>query len=89
MVWAGGWSGGRVGPFFFDGSVSTETYLNLLNEKVWPKISRSVKREKLWYQKDGSPHTLPGLYAIGLIAISQIGGLEDCLNFLGLQDPRT
>jgi hypothetical protein len=32
---------------------------------------------------------LPGLYAIGLIAISQIGGLEDCLNFLGLQDPRT
>ena len=55
MVWAGVWSGGRVGPFFFDGSVSTETYLNLLNEKVWPKISRSIKREKLWYQQDGAP----------------------------------
>jgi hypothetical protein len=34
MVWAGVWSGGRVGQFFFDESVSAETYLNLLNEKV-------------------------------------------------------
>jgi hypothetical protein len=47
MVWAGVWSGDRVGPFFFDESVSAETYLNLLNEKVWPRIFRSVRREKL------------------------------------------
>jgi hypothetical protein len=37
MVWAGVWSDGRVGPFFFDGSASTETYLNLLNEKFGQK----------------------------------------------------
>jgi hypothetical protein len=55
MVWAGVWSGGRVGPFFFDGTVSAETYLNLLNEKVWPRISRRVRREELWFQQDGAP----------------------------------
>jgi hypothetical protein len=37
MVWAGVLSGGKVGPFFFDGSVSTEKYLNLLNEKFCQK----------------------------------------------------
>jgi hypothetical protein len=55
MVWAGVWSGGRVGPFFFDESVSAEIYLNLLNEKVWPRIFRSVRREELWFQQDGAP----------------------------------
>jgi hypothetical protein len=55
MVWAGLWSSGRVGPFFFNGSVTAETYLKLLNGEVWPSISRNVQREKLWFQQDGAP----------------------------------
>jgi hypothetical protein len=42
-------------PFLFDESLFAQTYLSLLNEKVWPRISRSVSREKLWYQQDCAP----------------------------------
>ncbi len=33
MVWCGVWSNGRVGPFFFDGSVNEESYLAMLEMK--------------------------------------------------------
>jgi hypothetical protein len=39
MVWAGIWSGGRIGPYFFNGPVNAESYLKLLNEYLWPEIS--------------------------------------------------
>ncbi len=55
MVWAGIWSTGRVGPYFFNGSVNANNYLKLLDDFVWPSISNKVARERLWFQQDGAP----------------------------------
>jgi hypothetical protein len=55
MVWAGIWSGGRVGPYFTDESVTAESYLNLLHYKVWPSIKSNVTQRSLWFQQDGAP----------------------------------
>ena len=41
MVWAGlCGNGSMIGPFFFDGSVSGESYLAMLNENVLPELMR-------------------------------------------------
>lgn len=33
-VWAGIWSGGVIGPYFYDGTVNAENYLEMLHEVV-------------------------------------------------------
>ena len=35
-----------VGPFFFDGSVTGNAYLQLLQQNVWPAIQRIVADEE-------------------------------------------
>jgi hypothetical protein len=41
MVWCGIWGDRMIGPFFFEGTVIGEIYLQILEEKVWPQIFES------------------------------------------------
>jgi hypothetical protein len=34
------WSGSFVGPYFFDGTVTGESYLEMLHEVVLPELDR-------------------------------------------------
>ncbi|KFD63598.1 hypothetical protein M514_02038 [Trichuris suis] len=34
VVWAGTWSGGVLGPFFFDGNVTADSYLKMITDQV-------------------------------------------------------
>lgn len=55
MVWCGVWSGGRVGPFFFDSSVNTETYLAMLENELIPVLSQREDYENYFiFQQDGA-----------------------------------
>lgn len=52
-VWCGLYSGGILGPFFFEETVTGARYLTVLKDDVWPIINRS----KMYFQQDGaSPH---------------------------------
>jgi hypothetical protein len=56
MVWCAVWSNGRVGPFFFDGSVNEESYLAMLENEVIPVISQRGDFENYFiFQQDGAP----------------------------------
>ncbi|RCN50166.1 transposase [Ancylostoma caninum] len=50
-VWAGIWSGGVLGPFFFEGTVTSDSYLEMIKRKV---ISY-VKAKNLVFMHDGAP----------------------------------
>lgn len=54
-VWAGVSSHGLVGPYFFNGTVTGEVYLKLLNDTVWPAISTRNDICDLMWQQDGAP----------------------------------
>ena len=47
MVWAGISSTRKIGPFFFDQSVTATSYLRMLNEDVLPVISQWEEFEHL------------------------------------------
>ena len=51
MVWCGMTSAGLVGPYFFEDSVTGESYLDMLSEFVCPQLMR----QRLFFQPDGSP----------------------------------
>jgi hypothetical protein len=55
MAWAGIWSEGIIGPFFFDGNVDGPSYLALLNDQFWPQMGRVVEEQDLWFMQDGAP----------------------------------
>jgi transposase len=55
MVWAGIWSGGIIGPFFFEGHVDGSSYLALLTDQFWPEMGHTVEGQHLWYMQDGAP----------------------------------
>ena len=37
-AWAAIWQGGVYGPFFFDGTVNKERYLQMLQKEFWPVV---------------------------------------------------
>ena len=56
-VWAGICGNGTlVGPFFFDGNVNGERYLNLINNFVLPQLLRVYNGdiERIWWAQDGA-----------------------------------
>ena len=66
MVWMGLCGNGSVlGPFYFDGTVTGASYLQLLNEKVFPQLIAEFGDQfnngsfsRLWWAQDGAPgHT--------------------------------
>ena len=66
IVWMGLSGGGNViGPFFFDRNVNGQTYLEMLNELVFPELINAFGDQfrdghfsRLWWAQDGAPaHT--------------------------------
>lgn len=55
--WAGIWSGGIVGPFFFDGTVTGLRYREMLEEAVIPELKHAPQfaDKEIIFQQDGAP----------------------------------
>jgi len=55
--WAGIWSGGIVGPHFFDGTVTDDRYREMLEEAVLPKLQHAphFAHRQIVFQQDGAP----------------------------------
>lgn len=54
-VWAGIWVGGIIGPFFFDGTVTANSYLKMLQTQALPKIEKTFGPNEIYFQQDGAP----------------------------------
>lgn len=59
MVWCGIIDTNIVGPYFFDDTVSANSYINMLQEFVLPELIRlGYNPAEIIYQNDGAPsHT--------------------------------
>jgi hypothetical protein len=55
IVWAGIWSGGIIGPFFFRDTVTAQSYLEKLNDEIVPTIESRMNLEEIFYMHDGAP----------------------------------
>lgn len=54
-VWAGIWSGGIIGPFYFnDATLNGDSYLNMLEMQVWPAL-QALPIHEMFLQQDGTP----------------------------------
>ncbi|XP_011859565.1 PREDICTED: uncharacterized protein LOC105557041 [Vollenhovia emeryi] len=55
-VWAGILCNRIIGPFFIDGNLTSEKYVNLLNDNIIPAIQAIVGDafENVWFQQDGA-----------------------------------
>lgn len=58
MVWAGIIGDSIIGPYFFEGNVTGNSYLDLLGNFVLPELHRlNIDPQNIWYQHDGAaPH---------------------------------
>jgi hypothetical protein len=54
-VWCGLSSKGLTGPFRFEGNVTGESYLTMLDGSILPAIRERYGNERFYYQKDGAP----------------------------------
>lgn len=54
-VWCGFSSRGLIGPFFFDGTVTGQVYLNMIQTSVLPAIRALYGNEEFYFQQDGAP----------------------------------
>ena len=54
MVWLGVWNQTFVGPFFFDGTVTGDNYLNMIANEMMPHL-HALGGPPEWFQQDGAP----------------------------------
>lgn len=55
-VWAGILGTNIIGPFFIDGNLTGQKYLDLLREQIIPQIEDIYENiNEIWYQHDGAP----------------------------------
>lgn len=56
-VWAGLYRNQIVGPFFIDGTLNGEKYLQLLTGQIIPRIQELAGEvfDNVWFQQDGAP----------------------------------
>lgn len=54
-VWAAIWAGGCIGPFFFDDSVTGDSYLAMLETFFWPQVIQLGLSTDLVFMQDGAP----------------------------------
>lgn len=54
-VWAGIWSQGVVGPYFFDDTVTGPSCLAMLNNYFYPFYSDLPDNEAMFFKHDGAP----------------------------------
>ncbi len=52
-VWAAISSNGIIGPFFFDGTVTSPSYLSMLQDYFWPSLAAFAEIEDFYFQQDG------------------------------------
>lgn len=56
MAWAGIINNDLIGPYFFQGNVDAEAYLEMLNNFVLPELNRlGYDPKAIIYQHDGAP----------------------------------
>ena len=56
-VWAGICNDGLIGPFFFDGTVKAQNYLEMLQQQFLPAAENLVNLSEFHFQQDGAtPH---------------------------------
>jgi hypothetical protein len=56
-VWAGIWSRGLRGPFYFEETVTGLSYLSMLNDYFYPIFRRLPNQQSIFLMQDGaSPH---------------------------------
>ena len=44
-----------IGPYFFNGNINAENYVQMLNDFLWPILGRKRLRSKIYFQQDGAP----------------------------------
>lgn len=54
-VWIGICSQGLVGPFFFEGNINADSYLNMLQEQIIPALQQFENWGEFYWQQDGAP----------------------------------
>lgn len=58
-VWCGFWSGGVIGPYFFEDeaeiavTVNGIRYRNMITEFLWPQLD-GMDLDDMWFQQDGA-----------------------------------
>lgn len=58
-VWCGFWSGGVIGPYFFEDqegqavTVNGDRYRKMIREFLWPHLD-NIDIDQLWFQQDGA-----------------------------------
>ncbi|CAG9824599.1 unnamed protein product, partial [Phaedon cochleariae] len=58
-VWCGFWSGGVIGPYFFENdigeaiTVNGERYRSMINKLFWPELN-DMDVDDMWFQQDGA-----------------------------------
>lgn len=56
-IWAAICSAGVIGPYFFDGGVTAQRYIQMLDQYFWPIINRMPGRQNMFFMQDGAtPH---------------------------------
>jgi hypothetical protein len=55
IVWGGIWSNGVVGPYFFEGNVTSENYLQMLKNNIIPELEEHSNFQTMIWQQDGAP----------------------------------
>ena len=53
-VWCGLLARGLIGPFFFEGTVTGEAYLEMLRSSILPAIRSLYEKIEVFYQQDGA-----------------------------------
>jgi len=46
---------GLIWPFFFEGTVTSEAYLEMLRSSILPAIRSLYENSEVFYQQDGAP----------------------------------
>ncbi|GFX49931.1 uncharacterized protein TNCV_1031811 [Trichonephila clavipes] len=60
IVWCGIWKSTLIGPIYFDGPLTSESYAEILSGPLADFLEDEVSLRNLsrmWYQHDGAPHT--------------------------------
>jgi DNA-binding XRE family transcriptional regulator len=55
IVWGGIWSNGVVGPFYFEDTVTSDNYLQMLKNNIISQLEEHPNFETMIWQQDGAP----------------------------------
>ena len=55
MAWVGVVDGKCLPVHWFEFSVNTGSYLEMLRTVMWPAVKNKVTRKNYWFQQDGAP----------------------------------